>query len=969
MYYYTHAKITLLFFTLISTSLFSQGISFERVLAPAPNKDAVIDALSYSSSEYSDVDGDGDLDLFVIGKNLIGFDETILFLNDGDGNFSKSLDNNFVAVASGDVDFADIDGDGDEDLLVLGYNASSNNSMLYFNDGNGIFALNPGAGLPSIESGQSAFGDLDGDGDLDLIINGYTKSNSTDITKLYLNNGSGNFSLVVGATFTGVTYSTTNLFDCDGDNDLDLLITGLSQSGKISELYLNNGSASFSLVTGTTFPTLWYGSVQTFDADGDQDLDVFIAGNDENSTSVAHLYINNGSGVFSQQSPNPFIGMQVGDISIGDINGDTKPDIFYTGFAENGAELAQVFTNDGFGVFTLANHPELDGVHFSHNSLFDVDGDADLDLIYSGLNLQGTNSTVYALNDGAGLFTVLKESPFLGLQSGNSSIVDLNGDGNKELIISGIDEFLTHQHQALSYQNNEFQPFPSFNFPGYEYLYFEFADVDGNSSPDVFLSGRNASSQYVTELYTNDGSGSFTLKPNTFVSGNNGDINTVDVNNDGFIDLFVTGSTNAKLYLNDGIGNYVAFGSSISGVKNSAAKFGDLDGDNDLDLILTGRNSSNQNISKMYLNDGLGNFTIAPGTPFVAVYYSSILLVDIDEDNDLDVVISGVNQSNIETTNIYLNAGNGTFTLSPNNFLSAYYLGDMIAKDFDSDGDLDLILCGYASNNIFTEIYQNDGLGIYTLLQNTALHDIAYGKICAEDFNNDGKTDLLMVGSGAVRMSFLYKNTYACSPSSGLDEVIACVEHTWIDGITYTESNNTATHVLQNQDGCDSTVTLNLTINSVDITVDAQDPILTANSNTGDYQWVDCNDNYAEIPGAISQSFTPSANGLYAVIIEGNTCSDTSDCYIIQKIGISENEDLVNILAYPNPTSGLLTLNNEKMKALNLIVHDLHGRQLMHLIDVRSNEIQIDLSNLSNGIYLLEISNENSKVFHRIQKQ
>lgn len=99
------------------------------------------------------------------------------------------------------------------------------------------------------------------------------------------------------------------------------------------------------------------------------------------------------------------------------------------------------------------------------------------------------------------------------------------------------------------------------------------------------------------------------------------------------------------------------------------------------------------------------------------------------------------------------------------------------------------------------------------------------------------------------------------TPTSGTDVISACDSITWIDGNTYTSSNNTATHTLTNAAGCDSVVTLDLTINTVDIVITNNSPTLIANADPATYQWVNCDENFNPISGETGSEYTAQSNG------------------------------------------------------------------------------------------------------------
>ena len=171
-------------------------------------------------------------------------------------------------------------------------------------------------------------------------------------------------------------------------------------------------------------------------------------------------------------------------------------------------------------------------------------------------------------------------------------------------------------------------------------------------------------------------------------------------------------------------------------------------------------------------------------------------------------------------------------------------------------------------------------------------------------------------------------NLNACSPSATTDEITACISHTWIDGETYYESNNTATHTLTNVDGCDSVITLDLTINEVDITTSAVGGTITSNATGATYQWLDCNDGYSEIDGETSMSYTPSGDGDYAVEVTTEECVDTSDCVSIDGVGISKNNlDMISV--YPNPSQGTIFIKGLEMGSYDISIFSVTGGTIL----------------------------------------
>jgi hypothetical protein len=119
------------------------------------------------------------------------------------------------------------------------------------------------------------------------------------------------------------------------------------------------------------------------------------------------------------------------------------------------------------------------------------------------------------------------------------------------------------------------------------------------------------------------------------------------------------------------------------------------------------------------------------------------------------------------------------------------------------------------------------------------------------------------------------------------DVQTACGSFTWIDGNTYTTSTQTD-WIGQTVNGCDSVISLDLTIVPLpDNSVSQNNATLQANANGATYQWLDCDNNYSPIAGAVSQFFTPSTTtGNYAVEVTANGCADTSNCFLVDFTGL-----------------------------------------------------------------------------------
>jgi PKD repeat protein len=195
----------------------------------------------------------------------------------------------------------------------------------------------------------------------------------------------------------------------------------------------------------------------------------------------------------------------------------------------------------------------------------------------------------------------------------------------------------------------------------------------------------------------------------------------------------------------------------------------------------------------------------------------------------------------------------------------------------------------------------------------------------------------------------------------------ACGSYTAPDGQVYTTSG-IKTAVIPNAADCDSTITINLTINIVDVSVTQNGLMLTANATAAFYQWLDCNDGYSIINGETSQVFTVTQNGNYAVEVTQNSCIDTTACYLVTTIGILENTFGNEITVYPNPTNGLLKIDlGQVFNEFTVSINDVHGKLLSQSNYKQAKEFEINLYAQS-GIYLLTINSGNKKATIRLIK-
>lgn len=347
--------------------------------------------------------------------------------------------------------------------------------------------------------------------------------------------------------------------------------------------------------------------------------------------------------------------------------------------------------------------------------------------------------------------------------NGVVSWVDYNNDGNLDFIMTSWDGIKCHTDIYKNEGNNIFRNINA-GIQGGSTGAVAWGDYNNDGYPDLLITGYyyDNGDHYFTKLYRNDGNDRFTdvnadLLPLAYCKTG---AHFGDYDGDGKLDILIAGiapGANIKIYRNEGNDKFSEV--ELYGIIPAlgAIDWGDYDNDGDLDILSVGLRDGKES-SIIYRNDGNNHFTNINAGLVNVGYNSTCKFIDYDNDNDLDVIISGIfSYPEIGTcTIIYKNEGNGQFKATDNNLIGLEF-GSIDWGDYNKDGKLDLLLTGsyltkergdhgyvYVEHPV-TKIYSYIGDDKFVEISST-LQNISHGDAKWGDYDNDGDLDILIAG-------------------------------------------------------------------------------------------------------------------------------------------------------------------------------------------------------------------------------
>jgi len=351
----------------------------------------------------------------------------------------------------------------------------------------------------------------------------------------------------------------------------------------------------------------------------------------------------------------------------------------------------------------------------------DYENDGDLDLFVIGIGESGSPVSALYINDG-GSFGKGMNPGFPAIKTGRISLGDFDGDGFVDVAVTGNDE---NEEGFLGiYKNNKLEGGKYFvkyaTCPKIgNYSSCVWSDIDSDGDLDLlatgFLIGTSYMKFYFLENKVNEGKG-FSIEELFDEGFQNGNIACADYNNDGWIDIAVTGnggtytsnlSTKTVIYKNLGYGDFDS-GTELEGLNQSYVSWFDYDSDGDMDLALCGYKflGSPDKLIIIYENQGAPDYNLVKSTEIKGIRGGIISWGDYNNDGYGDFFAGGESE---EVASSWIYSYDGTKFKKVQSLIGLQRVAGAWA-DYDNDGDLDLFYCGQdtTTNKGFSYFYYND---------------------------------------------------------------------------------------------------------------------------------------------------------------------------------------------------------------------------------------------------------------------
>ncbi|HLM55630.1 MAG TPA: Calx-beta domain-containing protein [Pyrinomonadaceae bacterium] len=607
-------------------------------------------------------------------------------------------------------------------------------------------------------------GDLNGDGKLDLVTANLTGQSISSL----LGDGAGGFSPAPGSPFSvDGALSHAALADFNSDGKLD--VATISTTG--TYVLPGNGAGGFtgSFDSASKIAPLGGWAVLATDLSGDGKADIGISSFGSGFVRLLGDGAGGFGAAFSSGEPRGSVDMMA--LAVGDLDEDGKLDV-----AAAGSRVGAIyFKGDGAGSFgnsrsfVGANNP-------SAIALADFNGDGKLDMATAGPNGGAAFTSIsILLSAGGGAFEAARafytdrdilDSPI------DLALADFNADGRLDFAALHKESVTVLLADAAGgYSLSAVLDY----FPSSSFSHIISADFNKDGKADVAITGTISQPfAHVVSVSFGSGDGTFSSTSNVNLNAFTQqpmDLATGDFNGDSNPDIVVASRLNATytILLGNGSGGFSIIGGQSLSTNVPRVAVADLNGDSKQDLVIT--DFDHRQVLRL-LGDGTGRFGAPLGLP-VAASPTAVAVGDFNLDGKPDIAAAGYHQTggaafdDPGTLSVLLGDGAGGFGSAVN-----YKVGatpqDMLVRDFDGDGKLDIVVVNQGSNNLSVLAGLEGGV-----FGPSVTFPITGGPAAVEahDFNADGRLDLVLALPGARALAILTGVEAAPLPCLSVDDL------------------------------------------------------------------------------------------------------------------------------------------------------------------------------------------------------
>lgn len=925
----------------------------------------IISDSAMGASEVFAVDIDNDSDIDILSTSYVG--NKISIYENQNGSFSTEVILSSSINGAYDVFACDLDNDLDNDVVAVAFNSSE--ISWFENMGNNVFGSPQVLTSTSVGLRRASATDLDGDGDLDILYAAF----ATDEIGIFENLGNGVFgSVILISNLPDANH--TIAFDVDGDLDEDIVWGG----GGFNDLYWreNLGMLNFGAnqLINATLEGVMHLKANDIDLDGD--LDLFVASASDGKIS---WFENIGTGFGNQNIIANTWGPQ--QLELSDFDNDGDFELIAAMSEENRiAWFENYFINDyslsGKIFFDQNQNAQFDSSEVGFNfiplnalpSTLSSFSSADGNYFFSADT--GSYIVSYTLPNTLWNLSTDSSSFTSSLTAANPQAIDLDFGFYPDSIVTILQPDIVGGFPRCNDTVNYWisvQNLGTTTPNGILQLQLDdsLTYITSSILPDSIV-GQNCYWSFDTLNFYSQKIFSVEVQMPDFMSLGNqltSSFTSIEIDSLGNLGYFASDSLTQTIVCaydpNDKIVTPAGIGPN-----------GYILPETPLEYLIRFQNTGNDTAMLVVIRDTLDtNLDWTSLQPISSSHDVSIWIenggVLVCEFNDIMLPDSNVNflgsqgyikfkiepKSDLSVNTEIANSADIYFDSNPpvitNSTLNTIYFCDSTVLSLNQSlvcfGDS---LIAFSSNyDMNTYTWNSSAFG--TIISDTL--------IWIADTSDVFTLNLSVSNPLCIYDTVVNFNVLQVIPPTEMYETICFGDSALVFG-NYINISGVYTDSLQSFLGCDSIISVDLTVELIDVTIISTDTSIISIANGASYQWLDCGDNYTPIFGATSQSYYPSDNGEFAVQIIQFGCADTSQCIEISTLRLNEDVLFNEVLIYPNPTSGNFSVDFGYIQNVDLKLYSIRGEIVYQNNDIIS-PYNLDLK-ISDGVYILELCSE-----------